>query len=141
MNRINASMVVAGGVVAALIFFVGDAIVNGTLLKAQWSEALKVVGMSSADEAFHHPTYFAVHDLLKSLIAVWLYAAIRPRFGSGPRTAVIAGIAVWALVLPVPMIGLLPMRFLSLKFAATWSILALVPIVAGTIAGAWVYRE
>ena len=58
MNRINASMVVAGGVVAALIFFVGDAIVNGTLLKAQWSHALKVVGMSSADEVFHHPSCF-----------------------------------------------------------------------------------
>ena len=141
MNRINASRVLWGGVVAALIFFVGDAIVNCTLLNAQWSDALKVVGMSSADEAFHHPSYFTIYDLLKGLIAIWLYSAIRPRFGSGPLTAIITGIAVWALVLPVPMIGLLPMRFLSPQFAATWSILALVPIVAGTLVGAWLYRE
>ena len=112
-----------------------------TLLKAQWSDAFKDVGMSSADEAFHHPSYFTIYDLLKSLIAIWLYSAIRPRFGSGPRTAIIAGITVWSLVVPVPMIGLLPMGFLSPQFAATWSILALVPIVAGTVAGAWVYRE
>ena len=78
---------------------------------------------------------------MKGLIAIWLYSAIRPRFGAGPLTAIITGIAVWALVLPVPMIGLLPMRFLSPQFAATWSILALVPIIAGTVAGAWVYRE
>jgi len=78
---------------------------------------------------------------LKGLIAIWLYSAIRPRFGAGPLTAIITGIAVWALVLPVPMIGLLPMRFLSLQFAATWSILALVPIVTGTLVGAWLHQD
>ena len=39
------------------------------------------------------------------------------------------------------MIGLLPMRFLSLQFAATWSILALVPIVTGTLVGAWLHQD
>ena len=91
MNRINARRVLAGGVVAALIFFVGDAIVNGTLLRGQWSDALKIVGMS-ADEAFHHPSYFAIYDLLKGLIAVWLYSAIRPRFGSGSLIATSPGL-------------------------------------------------
>ena len=28
---------------------------------------------------------------------VWLYAAIRPRFGPGPKTAICAGLVVWAL--------------------------------------------
>ena len=37
------------------------------------------------------------------------------------------------------MIGLLPMRFLSPQFVATRSILVLVPIVAGTLVGAWLY--
>ena len=31
------------------------------------------------------------------IAAVWLYAAIRPRYGAGPRTAVIAGLAVWVM--------------------------------------------
>jgi hypothetical protein len=39
------------------------------------------------------------------------------------------------------MIGLLPMRFLSWQFAATWSIVVLVRIVAGTLFGACLYRE
>ena len=104
MNRINPSRVIWGGIVAALTFFVGDAIVNGSLLKAQCSDALQVVGMSSADEAFHHPSYFAIYDLLKGLIAIWLYSAIRPRFGAGPATTIITGVVVWALVLPVPII-------------------------------------
>lgn len=28
---------------------------------------------------------------------VWLYAAIRPRFGPGPKTAICAGLVVWGL--------------------------------------------
>jgi hypothetical protein len=50
-------------------------------------------------------------------------------------------LTVWALVLPIPMLGLLPMRFLTAKFVAVWSILALIPIVVGTLAGGWIYRE
>ena len=29
------------------------------------------------------------------LLLVWLYAAIRPRFGPGPRTATYAALVVW----------------------------------------------
>ena len=28
---------------------------------------------------------------------IWLYAAIRPRYGPGPKTAAVAGFAVWLL--------------------------------------------
>ncbi|HSE60477.1 MAG TPA: hypothetical protein VLA99_17380 [Nitrospiraceae bacterium] len=31
------------------------------------------------------------------LSALWLYAAIRPRFGAGPKTALYAGLGVWVL--------------------------------------------
>jgi hypothetical protein len=30
---------------------------------AKWSDALKIAGMSSADEAFHYPSGFAIYDL------------------------------------------------------------------------------
>jgi hypothetical protein len=141
MSRINAGRVLLGGVVAALVFFVGDGAVNGGVLNAQWSDVLKIVGMSSADEAFHNPAFFAVYDLVKGMAAIWLYSAIRPRFGPGFETAIIAALFVWILVLPVPMIGLLPMRFFSVSFAAEWAGLALIPIVVGTLVGAWLYRE
>ena len=34
--------------------------------------------------------FFAV-----GILTIWLYAAIRPRYGPGPKTAVVAGFAVW----------------------------------------------
>jgi hypothetical protein len=35
-----------------------------------------------------------VAALIMNLILIWLYAAIRPRFGPGPRTAAIAALVV-----------------------------------------------
>lgn len=40
---------------------------------------------------------FLLYAFALGLVLVWLYAAIRPRFGAGPRTAIIAGVAVWFL--------------------------------------------
>jgi hypothetical protein len=140
MGKINVSRLALGGIVAAIVFFVGDAIVNGGILKVQWTEVLKPVGIT-ADDAFHNPLYFAIYDLAKGFIAIWLYAAIRPRLGAGASTAIVAAVIVWALVLPIPMIGLLPMRFFSGSFLAAWAFCALMPIMAGTLAGSWLYRE
>ena len=65
------------------------------------------------------------------IAAVWLYAAIRPRYGAGPRTAVIAGLAVWVMAdlwsgiyLGMGFMGLITPR------------LAFVPIAWGLMGGA-----
>jgi hypothetical protein len=86
-----------------------------------------------------NPVFSAVYDLLKGMAAIRLYYAICP-FWQGFATA-IAAIFVWVLLLPVPMIGLLPMRFLAISFVAEWAGLALISITVGTLAGAWLYRE
>ena len=38
---------------------------------------------------------FNLWGFLTGIAALWLYAAIRPRFGAGPRTAITAALAVW----------------------------------------------
>ena len=38
---------------------------------------------------------FVFFAFLLGIVTVWLYAAIRPRFGAGAKTAVIAGLFVW----------------------------------------------
>jgi hypothetical protein len=76
------------------------------------------------------------------VMALWTYAAIRPRFGPGPRTAVIAGLAVWALsyfyagVYVYAGIVVMPMKLTWLPVA--WS---LVEVPVATLVGAWLYQE
>jgi hypothetical protein len=72
---------------------------------------------------------------------VALYAAIRPRFGAGAKTAVLAALAVWFLAVPTALLGLLPMAFFGRKFALVWALLAAIPVIVGGLAGAWLYRE
>lgn len=143
MQNINIGRLCLGGLVAAVVFFVSDSIVHGLLLSSQWVAIMTALGKSTAGGGAGAMDfgYFAIYDLLKGAIAMWLYVAIRPRFGAGPTTAVIAGVATWLLVVPTPMVGLLPMRFFGRRFVALWTMYALIPSILATLAGAWLYRE
>jgi len=142
VSRINFGRVIVGGIVAGLLCFFGDGIVHGVLLKPRWAETMAALGRTAAGDVGRRDfQYFLIYDLLKGLLAVWLYAAMLPRFGRGAVTALAAAFTVWLLVIPAPVIGLLPMRFFGARLAVLWSLYGLVPIVIGTLAGAALYRE
>jgi len=142
VGRINVGRVIICGIIAGVICFLGDGVVHGVLLKGRWAEIMNAASKGGAsDGGSQHPGYFIAYDLLKGLIALWIYAAIRPSSRPGPETALKAAILVWLLVIPVPIIGLLPMRFFGAEFAVMWSIYGIVPIIVGTLVGAWMYRD
>lgn len=73
--------------------------------------------------------------------AIWLYAAVRPRFGPGIRTAALTGFAFWGLTtvlcaLDETGVGLYPARL-----QITFAIVCLVQSIVASIAGAWLYKE
>ncbi len=138
--KINVGRAIFGGIIAGIVCFLGDGVVHGVLLKERWAEVMTALGRSG-DVGSRHPVYFITYDLLKGLIAVWIYAAIRPHFGAGPATALVAAIVVWMLVIPVPTVGLLPMEFFGARFAILWSLYGFVPILIGTLIGGWIYRD
>jgi hypothetical protein len=77
------------------------------------------------------------------IASVWLYAAIRPRYGAGVTTAIIAGFAVWVIAhlwsgiyLGMGFYGLIPQKMAFLPVLT-----GLVEAPLGTIAGAWLYKE
>ena len=54
---------------------------------------------------------FLAWGFFYGVIAVWVYAAIRPRFGPGPRTALRAGLVVWLVGYLAPTAGYSAMGF------------------------------
>ena len=84
---------------------------------------------------------FGIYDMLKGFFAVWLYAAIRPKFSPGIKTAVIAGVAAWVALAVIPHVTWLVIPVFAKSFVAKWMIFEGAPIVLGTIAGAWIYKE
>jgi hypothetical protein len=75
------------------------------------------------------------------IATIWFYAAIRPRFGAGVKTAVIVAVAIWV---PVSLLATIQFSLLVI-FEGNVTIIGtaadLVGIILATIAGAWVYKE
>lgn len=136
----NIGRLILGGIVAGIVYFIGDGVVHGLLLKQHWASILGAINVD-AEKALKTPAIFGTYDLIKGLIAVWIYAASRPRFGPGVKTAVFAGIITWAAAIPLPLIGLLPMKFFDAGFVGLWSAYAIVPMILGAVVGGWLYKE
>ncbi|HET9036403.1 MAG TPA: hypothetical protein VFN45_09370, partial [Myxococcaceae bacterium] len=77
MGKMNVPRILLGGVVAGILCFIGDGVVHGVLLKERWMQVAANLGRTAVEEPPSHMVYYAVYDLAKALIGVWLYAAIR----------------------------------------------------------------
>jgi hypothetical protein len=79
-------------------------------------------------------------NVLSGIWALWLYAAIRPRYGAGPKTAAIAGFSWWLIstiaVWQWKEIGLLRFNGLVGLIVASLPIL-----IAVTMFGARLYQQ
>lgn len=77
---------------------------------------------------------------VQGIATMCLYAAIRPRFGAGPRTAVIAGSSVWFLTgwmhLVWALFGAVPVNVALVPIAVNLPLLVL-----SALAGAKFYKE
>src|ERR1700719_3566969 len=93
MERINMSRVILGGIVAGIVADVLGYIVDGVILAPQWADGLKALGRP--DFSINQIIAFNIIGLAYGILAIWVYAAIRPRYGAGPKAAVAAGMAVW----------------------------------------------
>jgi len=81
-----------------------------------------------------------VLDFVLGILLVWTYAAIRPRFGAGPKTAVYAGLLFW-LIGGVLWASLTAMGMWSWSFFALAACGYLVNMLVSSVAGAAVYTE
>jgi hypothetical protein len=134
----NLQRIVLGGLLAAVICFAGDGVVHSAVLSGSWKEIAASLNLKEHGAGF---IWFVWYDLAKGIAIVLLYALIRPRLGPGPRTALFAGALVWALTIPVPLAGLLPIHFFGRKFAFTWSVVGAVPMLLAGLAGGALYQE
>lgn len=140
MERINMGRVILSGIVAGIVADVLGYIVDGVILAPQWAEGMKALGRP--DFGVGQIIAFNILGLAYGVFAMWLYAAIRPRYGAGPRAAVCAGMAVWVAGVLLPnagfmgAAGLFPTNLTAMTTAAgviEWAVAA--------VAGAALYKE
>jgi hypothetical protein len=141
MGNINWGRMIVGGVVAAIILFIVDYVLNGVVLVQQWNDAMTALGKPAITPDASFLIVVAIIDLLIGLVALWIYTGIRPRYGASVQTAIYAGLATWVLANVVPNLGLSIAGLLPGTILWPVTIVGLIAIPVATVAGAYLYKE
>jgi hypothetical protein len=138
---INTSKVIVGGLIGGVVANVIDFISSNYILVGMTTAAMTKLNPALAVK----PTggqiaAFVVGDFVWIIATVWLYAAIRPRFGPGSKTATYAGIASWVIGSTVAWF-FCALGFFGLDLFLAASAVALVNAIISTNVGAKFYTE
>ena len=138
MGNINMGRVILGGLVAGLVLNIGEFLLNGIVLADQMKTFM-------TQHNFTEPKNFiaiaVALTFVLGIVIVLGYACIRPRFGPGVKTAIIAGLFAWfgiyfySGIINGVLLGI-PMN--TMIMVIVWG---LVEFCLGAIAGAWLYKE
>ncbi len=140
MGKINIGRVLLAGIVAGIVGNILGYLVDGLMLAPQWTAAMTALGKT--EFSVNQLIVFNVLGLINGIFVVGVYAMIRSRYGAGPRTAVYAGLIVWAIgsLLPNASLmgatGLFPSNLVVMTTAA-----AIIELVVAALAGAALYKE
>ena len=145
MTKINHSRVLLGGLLAGLAMIVAEFVVELLILgniPGLGSEQERVLALGLSRQSWgpaNHVLQLLI-PFLSSFLMVWLYAALRPTFGPGPKTALIVSavfLVNWTILLVYfTNIGLFPLK---ISLASFLDNLIVIPIAV--LVGARFYRE
>lgn len=141
MSRINTGKVLVGGLLAGLVYNAFDIVTGMVLMGEEFRANAQRLGLDPA--AQESPTAMAVWitiDFLMGILVVWTYASMRPRFGPGPKTAVLAGLVPY-LAITLIMFGLTHGGLMTMSIWTKMTVISLITTSVGAILGAWAYQE
>ena|ERR1017187_5306195 len=139
MGRINYGRVILGGIVGGIVGGLLDWFFQGVLLGQLWTDATKSINRPNAySGAFLF--YLFLVACLYGILVVLTYAAIRPRFGAGVRTAVYAGL-LWSFDGFLTNMMNAVTGIYSTRLMLYSALFGMVEVVVGAIVGAALYKE
>ncbi len=139
MGKINYGRVVIGGLVAGVVINISEFILNEQILKTDWETAMKALNrpvMSGSAIPI-----MVVLCMLLGISVTWVYAAIRPRFSAGPKTAICAGLMVWTLAYAFPSLSGMVMDMFPARLFVISMVWGLFEAPIAALAGALLYKE
>jgi len=138
MKGINLGRVILGGLVAGVVNNILEYVVNDVILKADHETTMKALGKTVPTGGSVIASW-TIMGFVFSIAAVWLYAAIRPRYGAGVGTAIRAGVAFW--LFSSVFFAIIVWNLAIFPFSTMQLVLELIVAVVTTLVGAWLYRE
>jgi hypothetical protein len=139
MGQINIVGVLKGGLAAGLIMIVSQVILNVPIAGAQMDQEFAARNLPPV--AGSQIAVFVTMTLVLGIATVWLYAAIRPRFGAGPKTAMCAGLVVWALSYLYMAITLGVLGINSMSIVVLGIVWSAIEMIVASAVGGYLYTE
>ena len=134
----NYSRILLGGLLAGLVINVSEFVLNGVILMEAMEDELAMMDAAFAPWAM---PFYVVMAFLWGIAMVWLYAAIRPRFGLGWRTALVVGLFFWIFVSVLPTLANMAMGITLDGLVGIGLLWTFVELPAAAVVGSWLYRE
>ena len=134
----NYKRLALSALVSTVTLFIGEiafiAIMGSRLMAARSAAGLP--------DFVPQPLLSIAEMVLTGTFIAWLYVSIRPRYGAGLGTAVIAGIGAWGGLVLLSTIHTMGEGFgLPVPLLLTVAIVVLPVFVFASVAGAWFYKE
>lgn len=139
---INTNKVVIGGLAAGVVMNIIDFVTNTYILGARMKAETDAFKPGLSDQMMQGSAIasYIIMDFVLGLALVWTYAAIRPRFGPGLRTASFAALLFWLLAL-IFNAGYRQMGITSTGLWLTLAFIGLVNFLVAAWVGARLYSE
>ena len=139
MGGINVGRWLASGFAASVVVFLVEGMASVFYME-EMEASLETLGI-----AMEMSTIGWIMAILASLIVgmaiMFFYVAARPRFGPGPKTAILAATVIWVCgnvlaLMGYQMIGIYPTGMLVM-----WGGIGLVEMNLAALVGGWIYQE
>lgn len=142
--NMNTGKLLAGGIAAGVVLNIIDFLSNGVVfarrMQADANAFKPGLGDRFAAMEAGQIAGYVFFDFIVGFLLVWTYAAIRPRFGPGPRTAMYVALLffVFGMILTF---GYKEMGIMSSGLWYSFSLVWLVNLLLASMVGAWIYSE
>ena len=140
MRSINWGRVILGGLLAGVVTNISEFVLNDVVLKKDHEEAMRAMN-KSVEMGGQQMAVWIVLGFVLGIALVWLYAAIRPRFGPGAGTAARAGVAAWFFMTVVQCVVMWNLGLFTGRLIVISLIWEFVGLIVAAVAGAWAYKE
>jgi peptidoglycan/LPS O-acetylase OafA/YrhL len=141
---INTKRVIIAGLAAGLVMNILDFILNGFVfadrMKAEMNAFKPGMGDAMAQMDTNTIIGYVIMDFVLGMLLAYTYAAMRPRFGAGPKTSIIAAVVLWIFA------GIISANYLIMGMMSQglwWSVAIgyLVCLIIATLVAGAVYKE
>ncbi len=132
--------VLISGLVAGLVIFVIDFIANGVVLRDKYA-ALVQAGLFLPKPRLPFLPLWTLCIFGEGIGLAWLYAAVRPRLGAGPKTALTLGVVVGLMIHVPPNLAQASWSAAGRFLPLVWLVSGLIGIILGALVAGALYKE